>query len=85
MNGEPDAITLEYDGHQQRIRKVTPEAETIYIGGIYERVTNLQTGAVEHRHYVFSSERLVAIVTRKNARRRRSSTCTSITSAPWTC
>jgi RHS repeat-associated protein len=65
VNGEPDAITLEYDGHQQRIRKVTPKTETIYVGDLYERVTNVLTGVVEHRYHVFSSERMIAVVTRK--------------------
>ncbi|HSX97976.1 MAG TPA: RHS repeat-associated core domain-containing protein, partial [Streptomyces sp.] len=68
VNGEPDAIRLQYDGHQQRIRKVTPTAETIYVGGLYERVTDVQTGAVEHRYHVFSSERMIAIVTRKTGK-----------------
>ncbi|MGK3998679.1 RHS repeat domain-containing protein [Sorangium sp. So ce1024] len=57
-------VTFDYDGDQQRIRKTTPEKETIYFGDLYERVTNAASGAVEHRYHVHSPERVVAIVTR---------------------
>ncbi|HTN85272.1 MAG TPA: RHS repeat-associated core domain-containing protein, partial [Sorangium sp.] len=57
-------ITFGYDGDQQRIRKTTPEAETLYFGDLYERVTAAASGTVEHRYHVHSPERVVAIVTR---------------------
>ncbi|XXS76933.1 RHS repeat-associated core domain-containing protein [Sorangium sp. So ce131] len=57
-------ITFGYDGDQQRIRKTTPEKETLYFGELYERVTDAASGAVEHRYHVHSPERVVAIVTR---------------------
>ncbi|XXT16045.1 RHS repeat-associated core domain-containing protein [Sorangium sp. So ce429] len=57
-------ITFGYDGDQQRIRKTTPEKETLYFGDLYERVTAAAPGTVEHRYNVHSPERLVAIVTR---------------------
>ncbi|MDC0682432.1 RHS repeat-associated core domain-containing protein [Sorangium atrum] len=57
-------ITFGYDGDQQRIRKITPEKETLYFGDLYERVTDAASGAVEHRFHVHSPERVVAIVTR---------------------
>ncbi|MGK3959481.1 RHS repeat-associated core domain-containing protein [Sorangium sp. So ce118] len=57
-------ITFSYDGDQQRIRKTTPEKETLYFGDLYERVTAAASGTVEHRYHVHSPERLVAIVTR---------------------
>ncbi|WP_437653680.1 RHS repeat-associated core domain-containing protein [Sorangium sp. So ce1182] len=57
-------ITFGYDGDQQRIRKTTPERETLYFDDLYERVTEAGSGAVEHRYYVHSPERVVAIVTR---------------------
>ncbi|MGK3994888.1 RHS repeat-associated core domain-containing protein [Sorangium sp. So ce1024] len=60
-------VTFAYDGDQRRIRKTTPEKETIYFGGLYERVTNAASGAVEHRYHVHSPERVVAIVTRGGA------------------
>ena len=55
-------VTLDYDGSQRRIRKTTPEQETVYVGDLYERVTDLLTGVVEHRYYVQGAERAVAIV-----------------------
>ncbi|XXT49991.1 RHS repeat-associated core domain-containing protein [Sorangium sp. So ce542] len=57
-------ITFGYDGDQQRVRKTTPEKETLYFGDLYERVTDRASGAVEHRYHVHSPERVVAIVTR---------------------
>ncbi|WP_437815115.1 RHS repeat-associated core domain-containing protein [Sorangium sp. So ce1078] len=60
-------ITFGYDGDQQRIRKTTPEKETLYLGDLYERVTDAALGTVEHRYHVHSPERVVAIVTRGGA------------------
>ncbi|WP_434046055.1 MULTISPECIES: RHS repeat-associated core domain-containing protein [Sorangium] len=57
-------ITFGYDGDQQRIRKTTPEKETLYFGDLVERVTEAASGTVEHRYHVHSPERVVAIVTR---------------------
>ncbi|WP_434042141.1 MULTISPECIES: RHS repeat-associated core domain-containing protein [Sorangium] len=57
-------VTFAYDGDQQRIRKTTPEKETLYLGELYERVTDAASGAVEHRYHIHSPERVVAIVTR---------------------
>ncbi|WP_437962692.1 RHS repeat-associated core domain-containing protein (plasmid) [Sorangium sp. So ce119] len=57
-------VTFAYDGDQQRIRKTTPEKETLYFGDLYERVTDAASGTVEHRYHVHSPERVVAIVTR---------------------
>ncbi|WP_438041929.1 hypothetical protein [Sorangium sp. So ce128] len=37
-------VTFAYDGDQQRIRKTTPEQETIYFGALYERITDAATG-----------------------------------------
>ncbi|XWJ68823.1 RHS repeat-associated core domain-containing protein [Sorangium cellulosum] len=60
-------VTFAYDGDQQRIRKTTPEKETLYLGDLYERVTDAASGTVEHRYHVHSPERVVAIVTRGGA------------------
>ncbi|WP_437605689.1 RHS repeat-associated core domain-containing protein [Sorangium sp. So ce834] len=60
-------ITFAYDGDQQRIRKTTPEKETLYLGDLYERATDAASGTVEHRYHVHSPERVVAIVTRGGA------------------
>ncbi|WP_437734865.1 RHS repeat-associated core domain-containing protein [Sorangium sp. So ce1335] len=57
-------ITFGYDGDQQRIRKTTPEKETLYFGDLVERVTDRASGTVQHRYHVHSPERVVAIVTR---------------------
>nr|WP_148313638.1 RHS repeat protein [Sorangium cellulosum] len=57
-------VSFGYDGDQQRIRKTTPDEETIYFGDLVERVTDAAAGRAEHRYYVRSPERVVAIVTR---------------------
>ncbi|NUQ73530.1 MAG: type IV secretion protein Rhs [Polyangiaceae bacterium] len=71
----PSAITKDgfgmaafsYDGFQQRVRKVTPLAETVYFGDLYERITPMDPAQpVEHRYSVYNGERLIASVTRKN-------------------
>ncbi|MFO0589031.1 MAG: RHS repeat-associated core domain-containing protein [Polyangiaceae bacterium] len=61
-------VTFGYDGDEQRIRKTTPAAETLYFGGWYERVTPMGAGPTEHRYYVRSPERVVAVVTRGGAK-----------------
>ncbi|WP_437484979.1 RHS repeat-associated core domain-containing protein [Sorangium sp. So ce1014] len=60
-------VSFAYDGDQQRIRKTTPDKETLYFGDLYERVTEAAAGSAEHRYHVHSPERLVAIVTRGGA------------------
>ncbi|WP_437600225.1 RHS repeat-associated core domain-containing protein [Sorangium sp. So ce590] len=60
-------VSFAYDGDQQRIRKATPDEETLYFGDLYERVTDAATGSAEHRYHVRSPERVVAIVTRGGA------------------
>lgn len=60
-----DTTTFEYDGAGQRVRKRTPTEEIVYVGDLYERATNVATGEVEHRYFVRSDERVVAMVTRK--------------------
>ncbi len=56
-----------YDGNQQRIRKTTPAAETLYFGDIFEQITSA-AGVVERRFYVHSPERAIAVVTRGGAK-----------------
>ncbi|WP_434041170.1 MULTISPECIES: hypothetical protein [Sorangium] len=73
-------VTFAYDGDQQRIRKTTSEKETLYLGDLYERVTEAASGTVEHRYLVHSPERIVAIV-RSPARRRRGSPGTRATTS----
>jgi RHS repeat-associated protein len=55
-------VSFGYDGEQRRIRKTSATSETIYFEDLYERVTNGTT--TEHRYFVHSPERVVAIVTR---------------------
>jgi RHS repeat-associated protein len=64
VSDKPGPVTLEYDGHQQRIRKTTWDTETVYFGDLYERVIDKQSGTVAYRYYVYGPERLVATVTR---------------------
>jgi RHS repeat-associated protein len=57
-------VTFDYDADGQRVRKASELAETITLGGLYERVTHYDTGVVDHRFFVRSSERVVAVVQR---------------------
>ncbi|WP_207217691.1 MULTISPECIES: FG-GAP-like repeat-containing protein [Sorangium] len=65
LAGGTGTVDLDYDGDQRRIRKTTPMEQTVYAGDLYERVTDLATGVVEHRYTVRSSERAVAVVTKR--------------------
>ncbi|HRI72673.1 MAG TPA: type IV secretion protein Rhs, partial [Polyangium sp.] len=58
-------VSFGYDGDQQRIRKSTTNTETTYFDDLYERVQG--PGVTEHRYYVHSPERAIAIVTRGGA------------------
>jgi RHS repeat-associated protein len=63
--GALTVATFGYDGDQKRVRKTTPDKETLYFGELYERVTAKKGAAkTEHRYYVSSPERVVAVVTR---------------------
>ncbi|HSN99213.1 MAG TPA: hypothetical protein VLS89_13050 [Candidatus Nanopelagicales bacterium] len=53
-------VTLDYDAAQRRIRKTTLDEQTVYVGGLYERVTNFATGEIEHRYHVHGAERRAA-------------------------
>jgi RHS repeat-associated protein len=55
-------VLLEYDGMHRRVRKETPAAVTVSIGDLYDRVTDKSSGVVEHKFYVYSAERVVAVV-----------------------
>jgi RHS repeat-associated protein len=59
-----ETFTFGYDGDARRIRKTTPESETLYFGELYERVTQRRSGVVEHRYHVHSPERVIAVVAR---------------------
>ena len=56
-------VTLAYDGDQQRIRKTTEAAETLYFGDLYEQVTNVAPASTAYQYYIHSPERVVAVVT----------------------
>jgi RHS repeat-associated protein len=58
------SVTFGYDGDEQRIRKTTPDEETLYFGDLYERVTRKSPPSTSHRYYIRSPERVVAVVTR---------------------
>jgi RHS repeat-associated protein len=59
------SITFGYDGDEKRIRKTTPDKETLYFEDLYERVTiKKPVVKTEHRYLVHSPERVVAVVTR---------------------
>jgi RHS repeat-associated protein len=53
------SISFDYDGDQQRIRKTSPDEETLTFGAMYERVTG--AGSVKHRYYVAVGSATLAI------------------------
>jgi len=57
-------VSFGYDGDQKRIRKTTPKEETLYVEGLYERVTQMASAQTEHRYFIHAPERVVAVVTR---------------------
>jgi len=67
LAGDGATIDLTYDGNQRRIRKATATAETLYVSGLYERVTRADNGDVEHRFYVYAGGRVVAVAARSLA------------------
>ncbi|AKT42727.1 FG-GAP-like repeat-containing protein [Chondromyces crocatus] len=62
-----DTVDFAYDGLQQRVRKTTATQEIVSFGELYERVTDVVTGAVEHRYHVRNDERVVTLVRRSIA------------------
>jgi YD repeat-containing protein len=56
--------SLTYDDAGERIRKVDPAQETLYFGGIYERVTTAT--AVEDRYYLSNAEGVFAVASRSS-------------------
>jgi RHS repeat-associated protein len=58
------SVSITYDANQNRIQKVTNVSSTVYLGKLYERTT---TGTlVEHKHYVYGGDNLVAVYTERN-------------------
>jgi YD repeat-containing protein len=51
-------VTLAYDGDQQRIRKTTPTAETLYFSDLFEQVTTVAPASTAYQYYVHSPERV---------------------------
>ncbi len=64
-------VTLDYDGGQHRIRKTTPQQETVYFDDLYERVTSTAVGStggtVQHRYYVAAGSATVVVTREEGA------------------
>ncbi|WP_367987509.1 GH-E family nuclease [Vibrio sp. NTOU-M3] len=61
-----DGHTVEftYDANHNRYLKKTSEGiETFYFGKSYERVTDTNTGDVQHKHFVYADGKLIALNT----------------------
>jgi RHS repeat-associated protein len=52
-----------YDSGRARVAKHAGPIETLYVGGLYERVRNTSTDQVEHKYYVSSPVGVVAVFT----------------------
>ena len=64
VNCSDNATAFKYDGHGKRVAKNTPTSNTLYVGDLYERVTDNKSGATTHKYYVHVPAGLVAVVTR---------------------
>ena len=64
-------VTLDYDGGQHRIRKTTPQQETVYFDDLYERETRTAVGStggtVQHRYYVAAGSATVVVTREEGA------------------
>ncbi|MGK3979633.1 hypothetical protein WMF38_48940 [Sorangium sp. So ce118] len=81
-------VTFGYDGDQQRIRKTTPERETLYFGDLYERVTAAESGAVDRPARAQGLPRVDTPRNDHSAHKRSLRACVRTTSrwtlsAPW--
>ena len=63
MSDGDTVVGFAYDGDQQRIRKRSPDEETVYFEDLYERVTD-GAGRATHRFYVAAGSATV-VLTRK--------------------
>lgn len=68
---KPESITRNgkkveffYDANHNRYRKKTSDGkETFYFGKSYEKVTDTQTGEVQHQHFIYADGKLIALNT----------------------
>ncbi len=57
-------VTFAYDAEHKRYKKTSSNGtETVYVGNVYERVTNQATGEVQHKHFIYADGKLIALNT----------------------
>ena len=58
------SVEFFYDANHQRYKKISSDgSETIYFGKQYERVTDSETGDVQHKQFVYAGGKLIALNT----------------------
>ncbi|KXJ11728.1 tRNA(Glu)-specific nuclease WapA [Exaiptasia diaphana] len=57
-----DTVKFEYDASQNRFKKSSPEETSIYIGKLYEKITDSKMNS--HKYFIYALGRLVAIDTK---------------------
>ncbi|MDO6708297.1 RHS repeat-associated core domain-containing protein, partial [Photobacterium sp. 1_MG-2023] len=66
-NGQ--TVEFVYDAnHNRYLKKTSDGKQTVYFGNVYERITDTNTGQVQHQHYIYADGKLIALNTQfKNA------------------
>ncbi|QUM89654.1 VCBS repeat-containing protein [Moritella sp. 36] len=58
------SVEFFYDANHQRYKKISSDgSETIYFGKQYERVTDSETGDVQHKQFIYAGGKLIALNT----------------------
>ncbi|MDW6002749.1 RHS repeat-associated core domain-containing protein [Vibrio mangrovi] len=59
-----NTVTFKYDAEHNRYLKSSSDGkETFYFGKYYERVTDTNTGEVQHKHFIYADGKLIALNT----------------------
>ncbi|CAH1520231.1 Type IV secretion protein Rhs [Vibrio owensii] len=57
-------VTFAYDAEHKRYKKTSSDGtETVYVGNVYERVTDQATGDIQHKHFIYADGKLIALNT----------------------
>ncbi|QUJ67402.1 type IV secretion protein Rhs [Photobacterium sp. GJ3] len=64
-NGQ--TVEFVYDAnHNRYLKKASDGKQTVYFGNVYERITDTNTGQIQHQHYIYADGKLIALNTEFN-------------------